>query len=105
MAVVVVEAAVAVVPCRFGAGVECLCLGAVHWAAAVLQTGWAVAAAFLVADRAARVGAVLILTVPAIGTAATGMAIIGTAEIGMAIIGTAATGIMGITGIIITAMM
>ena len=62
--------------------------------------------------RAARVGAVLILTVPAILTVlAIGMAVIGAVAIigmaitGMAIIGTAVTGIMGIMGIIITAMM
>ena len=64
-------AAVAVVPCRFRAGVEYLYLGAVHWAAAVLQTGWEMAPLVAEWARAARVGAVLIGTVPAIGTAAT----------------------------------
>jgi hypothetical protein len=78
------HAAVAVVPWGFEAGVECPDLGPVRWAAAVLQTGWAVGAAFLVAEwaRAAPVGAVII--VPAHGTAATSLAATSMAGISMA---------------------
>ena len=90
MAGVVVEAAVAATSVEW---VEC------HTAALAAECH---AAASLVAEwpRAARVGAVLIGTVPAIGTEPT---VIGTVTIiGMAIIGTATIGIMAI---IITAMM